>query len=146
MKAIGIAVAIVLGIILLAYLLKPLTRVDHSPYRIDGPQRQEPLDNAHEMPVYPGGESALMADIHSEMEYPEMERKNGIQGKVYVQFVVEENGAVSDVKVVRGVSGSKNLEEEAVRVVRNLKRFAPARRNGKPERITMTIPINFHLN
>jgi protein TonB len=74
-----------------------------------------------------------------------MEEANNIQGKVYVQFVVEKDGTVSNVRVQRGVQGGPNLSEVAVNAVQKLKRFAPARSNGRPVRLVMTIPVNFTL-
>jgi len=106
---------------------------------------EEPVTFAQEMPQYPGGETAMTTDIQSNIDYPEMERENGIQGKVYVQFVVEKDGSVTNVKVVRGVTGGKNLSTEAEKAVKKLKKFKPAKQNGKEVRLTMTVPVNFTL-
>ncbi len=106
---------------------------------------EEPVTVAGEMPQYPGGEAAMELDMLSNFVYPEMERENGIQGKVYVQFVVEKDGSVTNIKVVRGVTGGKNLSTEAEKAVKKLKKFKPARLDGEEVRVSMTVPVNFTL-
>jgi protein TonB len=97
------------------------------------------------MPQYPGGELQMQKDIMENAPYPEMEKENNIQGKVYVQFVVEKDGAVTNVRVQRGVQGGPNLSRVAENAVKKLKKFAPAKQNGRPVRLVMTIPVNFTL-
>jgi TonB family protein len=106
---------------------------------------EQPVTFAAEMPQYPGGEAAMTLDIQSDINYPEMERENGIQGKVYVQFVVEKDGSVTNVKVVRGVPGGTNLSTEAEKAVKKLKKFKAASQNGKEVRYSMTWPVDFRL-
>jgi len=105
-----------------------------------------PVSFAQEMPVYPGGQSALYQDIAKNIQYPkEMEEAN-IQGKVYVSIVVERDGSLTDVHVIRGVNGGSQLDREAVRAVKSLtKKFSPGKMNGKPVRVQMNIPVNFVL-
>jgi protein TonB len=106
---------------------------------------EEPVSFAQEMPQYPGGELQMQKDIMENAPYPEMEKENNIQGKVYVQFVVEKDGAVTNVRVQRGVQGGPNLSRVAENAVKKLKKFAPAKQNGRPVRLVMTIPVNFTL-
>ena len=106
---------------------------------------EEPVSFAQEMPQYHGGELQMQKDIMENAPYPEMEKENNIQGKVYVQFVVEKDGSISNVRVQRGVQGGPNLSKVAENAVRRLKRFAPAKQNGRPVRLVMTIPVNFTL-
>lgn len=106
---------------------------------------EESITFAQEMPQYPGGELQMQRDIMENLLYPEMEKENNIQGKVYVQFVVEKDGSVSNVRVQRGVQGGPNLSRVAENAVKKLKRFEPAKNNGRPVRILMTIPVNFTL-
>jgi protein TonB len=87
----------------------------------------------------------MQKDIMENAPYPEMEKENNIQGKVYVQFVVEKDGSVTGVRVQRGVQGGPNLSKVAENAVRKLKKFAPAKQNGRPVRLVMTIPVNFTL-
>ncbi len=106
---------------------------------------EEPVSFAQEMPQYPGGELQMQKDLMENAPYPEMEKENNIQGKVYVQFVVEKDGAVTNVRVQRGVQGAPNLSRVAENAVKRLKRFSPAKHNGRPVRIVMTTPVNFTL-
>lgn len=70
--------------------------------------------------------------------------ENGIQGKVYIQFVIERDGSITDVKVLRGVDAS--LDKEAVRVVKAMPKWKPGKQRGKPVRVSYTLPINFQLS
>lgn len=96
------------------------------------------------MPVFPGGDLGLMKYIQKNVKYPPIAKEYNITGKVYVQFIVDKSGTVTNVKVVRGVD--KNLDAEAVRVVKSLPKYKPGKQRGKPVRVMFTIPINFTLN
>jgi len=96
-----------------------------------------------EMPTYPGGEEALRNDIATNVKYPEDAKKAGIQGKVYVTFVVDEKGKVTDAKIARGVSSS--LDKESLRVVSELKTWIPGKDKGKVVKVSYTLPINYAL-
>ena len=96
------------------------------------------------MPEFPGGDLGLMKYIAANVKYPPIAKEYNITGKVYVSFIVEKSGYVSNVKVVRGVD--KNLDAEAVRVVSSLPQYKPGKQRGKPVRVMFTIPINFTLN
>jgi len=96
-----------------------------------------------EMPEYPGGENSLRQDLVSLIQYPEEAQKGGIQGKVYVTFVVDEQGKVADAKIARGVAPM--LDKEALRVVGELKTWKPGKLKGEPVKVSYTIPINFAL-
>lgn len=100
-------------------------------------------DYLEEMPEYDGGEEAMMKHLAKEVVYPEEASKKNIQGRVMVSFVVEKDGSLSNVKVMRGVHPL--LDAESVRVVKTLK-FKPGKMNGKPVRCRFTIPINFRQN
>ncbi len=97
-----------------------------------------------EMPVYPGGNKVLMKDIMSRIVYPEIAKENCIQGRVYVQFIVNSKGKVDKVKVSRGVDPS--LDNEAIRVIKTLTGWTPGKQRGKAVNVSYTIPINFQLN
>lgn len=93
------------------------------------------------MPVF--SEGNVQAWIAKNVKYPVIARENGIQGKVYVQFVIEKNGGISDVRIVRGVDTS--LDKEAARVVGIMPKWTPGKQRGKPVRVSYTLPINFQL-
>ena len=96
------------------------------------------------MPEFPGGDLGLMKYIQQNVKYPPIAKEYDIQGKVYVSFIVDKKGYVTNVKIVRGVD--KNLDAEAVRVVKSLPRYKPGKQRGKPVRVMFTIPINFTLS
>ena len=97
------------------------------------------------MPEYPGGEDSLRSDLAKQIKYPEEASKKGIQGKVYISFVVNEKGKVEDAKIVRGVDPL--LDKEALRVVSALdKTWTPGKEKGKPVKVAYTIPVKFALN
>lgn len=97
-----------------------------------------------EMPVYPGGDAALMRDIMKNVVYPEIAKETGTQGKVFVRFIVNKLGKVDNVQVVRSVDPS--LDKEAIRAVKLLKGWTPGKQRGKPVNVSFTVPINFRLN
>ncbi len=96
-----------------------------------------------EMPEFPGGEAALRAFIAKSINYPVIAQENGIQGKVYVTFVVDKDGGISEAKIARGVDAS--LDKEALRVVNSLPKWKPGKQRGKPVRVSYTVPISFVL-
>ncbi|HSO88404.1 MAG TPA: M56 family metallopeptidase [Draconibacterium sp.] len=96
-----------------------------------------------EMPEFPGGEMALRQFMANHVEYPDDAQKSGIQGKVYVTFVVSKDGSVADAKIARGVSPS--LDAEALRVVNALPKWTPGKQKGKFVNVSYTVPINFVL-
>jgi len=96
------------------------------------------------MPEFPGGDLGLMKYIQKNVKYPPIAKEYNITGKVYVSFIVDRQGKVTNVKVVRGVD--KNLDAEAVRVVKSLPKYKPGKQRGKAVRVMFTIPINFTLN
>ncbi len=96
-----------------------------------------------EMPEFPGGELALRKYIANAIKYPVIAQENGIQGKVYVTFVVDRDGGISNARVARGVDPS--LDKEALRVVSTLPKWKPGKQRGKPVRVSYTVPINFVL-
>jgi protein TonB len=96
-----------------------------------------------QMPEFPGGEEKLFEYLGKNIKYPSMARENGITGTVYVTFVVEGNGEISDVKKLRGIGGG--CDEEAVRVVRSMPAWKPGKQNSKPVRVQYNLPIKFTL-
>lgn len=96
-----------------------------------------------EMPQFPGGEEARMKYMQENIKYPVDAKKKGIQGKVFVSFVVEKDGKVSDVKVLRGIGGG--CDEEAVRVISNMPDWIPGKQKGEAVRVQFNTPIHFTL-
>ena len=96
-----------------------------------------------EMPEFPGGEAALRRFIANAIKYPQIAQENGIQGRVYIQFVVDKDGSVTQASVARGVDPS--LDKEALRVVNSLPKWKAGMQRGKPVKVSYTVPINFQL-
>lgn len=96
-----------------------------------------------ESPAFPGGDAARIQFLQQNIVYPQMARESGIQGTVYVTFVVEKNGAVTDVRVLRGIGGG--CDEEAVRVIKAMPKWNPGKQRGKPVRVQFNMPIKFTL-
>jgi len=96
-----------------------------------------------EMPEFPGGEKALRTYLATSVKYPTIAQENGIQGKVFVNFVVNKDGSVSNVKIARGVDPA--IDAEALRVVSALPKWKPGKQRGAPVRVSYTVPISFKL-
>ncbi len=94
-------------------------------------------------PEFPGGTTALMKFLGDNIKYPVIAQENGIQGRVITNFVVERDGSISDVQVVRGQDPS--LDREAVRVIKTMPRWTPGQQRGKPVRVRFTLPVVFRL-
>ncbi|WP_336618311.1 TonB family protein [Bacteroides acidifaciens] len=95
------------------------------------------------LPEFPGGISALMNHLGANIKYPVEAQKKGVSGRVLVQFVVMEDGTLSQVKTLKGVEPS--LDEEALRVVREMPKWTPGMADGKKVKVKFTIPIVFGL-
>ena len=96
-----------------------------------------------QMPMYPGGDAALMGYLRDNIHYPTVAAENGVQGRVVVGFVVERDGSITDVKVLRSVDSS--LDREAMRVVKSMPRWTPGKQNGSAVRVKYQVPVTFRL-
>ena len=96
------------------------------------------------MPEFPGGQQEMMKYIAENIKYPVIAQENGIQGRVICQFVIEKNGSVTDIQVVRS-SGDASLDKEAERVIKTMPKWKPGKQRGKPVRVKYTIPVAFRL-
>ena len=95
-------------------------------------------------PQFPGGMAAMMAFLNSNIKYPVVAQENGIFGRVTLSFVVNVDGSIVDIEVVRGVDPS--LDKEAMRVVGTMPRWSPGEQRGRPVRVRFTLPVQFRLN
>jgi len=94
-------------------------------------------------PSFPGGDAARIKFMQDNIKYPQMAKESGIQGTVYITFVVERNGSVSKVKILRGIGGG--CDEEAIRVVKAMPKWNAGKQRGKPVRVQFNMPIKFIL-
>ena len=101
------------------------------------------FDVVEVMPSFPGGQSALFEWLSKNIKYPVVAEENGVQGRVIVTFVVERNGSITDVQVVKSVDPS--LDKEAVRVVKAMPHWIPGKQNGSAVRVKFTVPVTFRL-
>lgn len=96
-----------------------------------------------QMPVFPGGEQAMFSFLQKNIHYPEEARKKKVAGRVFVNFVVNKNGGVQDVKLLRGIGSG--CDEEAMRVVKMMPDWKPGLNKGEPVNVVMNLPISFSL-
>lgn len=96
-----------------------------------------------EMPEFPGGTEALQKYLAQSVRFPVIAQENGIQGRVYIQFVINQNGEVTNATILRGVDPS--LDREALRVVEAMPKWKPGKQRNRPVRVSYTVPINFVL-
>ena len=104
---------------------------------------QKVYDIVDVMPVYPDGEHELMEYIADNVEYPKEAIERGIEGRVFVKFIVEPDGSISNVKIIRGIG--YGCDEEAIRVIESMPAWKPGRKNGKVVRVSMAAPVSFKL-
>jgi protein TonB len=95
------------------------------------------------MPEFPGGMGELMKFLAKNIKYPPLAKESGIQGRVFINFVVEPTGAISNVKILRGIGGG--CDEEAVRVVESMPKWKPGKQRGKNVRVSYNLPVKFTL-
>ena len=100
-------------------------------------------DVAEVLPEFPGGTSALMQWLRNNMHYPQAALEAGIQGRVYVRFIVEKDGSITNAEVLRTIDPLLNAE--ALRLVNAMPKWSPAKVDGKPVRFRYTIPISFQI-
>ncbi|MEI6764337.1 MAG: TonB family protein [Bacteroidota bacterium] len=103
----------------------------------------KPFIWVEEMPKFPGGDEERVKFLSNNISYPKIAREMGIQGPVYLNFVVNENGKITDLKVIRGIGGG--CDEEALRVIKNMPDWSPGRQNGVAVKVMLSMAINFRL-
>jgi len=106
-------------------------------------QKEEPFDVVEDMPAFPGGMEAMIQFISNNIQYPADAQKQKVDGRVLVNFVVEKDGSITEVKVIKPTFPS--LDAEAVRVVKAMPKWKPGYQKGQAVRVQFTMPINFSL-
>ena len=110
----------------------------------DKPDNDTVFSVCEEMPEFPGGSEKFMEYLSGNITYPEDAKEKGISGRVFIQFVIEKDGSVSNVKVMKGIGGG--CDEEAVRVVKAMPKWKPGKQKGKPVRVNYILPVSFKLD
>lgn len=95
------------------------------------------------MPEFPGGQDALLQFLAKTVKYPVIAQENGIQGRVTASFIVEKDGSVTDIEVIRGVDPS--LDKEAIRVLSTMPKWTPGKQRGQDVAVKYTVPVTFRL-
>ncbi|MBX2960482.1 MAG: TonB family protein [Flavobacteriales bacterium] len=104
---------------------------------------EAPVPIAEVMPEFEGGAAKLFEYLSRTLKYPELAKSTGIQGKVFIQFVVDKKGKIKDAKVIQGINAL--LDKEALRVVESMPDWTPGRQHGKPVSVIYNLPISFKL-
>jgi len=132
-------------------VVKTVAQVDKQTQKVEA-KSQSPQDGGQnevftvveDMPKFPGGDEARANYLASNIKYPEAARKSGVQGTCYITFVIDKDGSVSDVKVLRGIGGG--CDEEAVRVVKSMPKWEPGKQRGEAVRVQFNMPVKFALS
>ena len=98
-----------------------------------------------EQPGFPGGDAELFKFLQKNIQFPPVEKENGIQGKVFITFVVDKDGSVTSVEIYKGLKGGPGCDKEAVRVVKMMPKWSPGKQNGKSVKVRYILPIHFKL-
>lgn len=124
-------------------MLRAASREYEEEQPLQNEEADKVFDVVEQMPSFPGGEAALMKFLSSNVHYPVVAEENGIQGRVVLTFVIERDGSISDVKVVKSVDPS--LDKEAVRVIQSMPQWRAGTQDGKPVRVKYTMTVTFGL-
>lgn len=122
------------------------TNIEITPVKIEEEEEEDEqviFQVVENDPEFPGGIEALMKYLQQNIKYPQLARENNITGKVYVTFVVERDGSVTGVRVLRDIGGG--CGQEAVRVVKSMPKWTPGKQRGKAVRVQYNLPVNFSL-
>ena len=127
---------------LLSFTFSKAQSESHAPPSPNDPH-EKVFSFVEQNPIFPGGDAALMKFLQQNINYPKRARRLDIEGKVVVKFIIDENGAITNVQVVKSVD--KDLDAEAIRVVKLLPNFIPGHQQGKPVKVYFNLPIVFRL-
>ena len=118
---------------------------DDVPIVVEEPEEEDQIFQVvEEDATFPGGTAELMKYLQKNIKYPSICQEQGIQGRVIVQFVVEKDGSITDVQVIKAIN--PYLDKEAVRVVSTMPKWSPGKQRGKPVRVRFTLPVTFRLS
>lgn len=116
------------------------------PHAAENEEQEKVFNLVEQMPEFEGGNDALMSFISKNMVYPSAAKENAIQGTIFLSYVVQADGSLSDIKVLRSVYGGYELDREAIRVLKLTNgKWKPGKQNGKPVNVEMKLPFRFLL-
>ncbi len=117
--------------------------VEPPPEVVADPDEGKVYSYVEEMPTFPGGDAALYEYLQRNIKYPPIARENGITGKVFIGFVVDKEGKITDIKILRSLGAG--CDEEALRVIKSMPGWKPGKQNGRTVAVSYSMPINFSL-
>jgi|ERR1051326_1632041 TonB family protein len=103
------------------------------------------LSPSLELPSFPGGDMELFSFLRNNIHYPETEKENGIQGKVFISFIVDKDGGVTNIELYKGLQGGPGCDKESLRVINLMPKWKPGKYNGKYVKVRYILPIAFKL-
>lgn len=112
---------------------------------VEAPVKEETFSYVQQMPTFPGGEVEMMKFIQNNIQYPQVEREAGISGTCYLTFVIEKDGSITGVKILKGVSGGSGYDKVAIHAVSSMPSWIAGKQNGKEVRVQFNLPIKFTL-
>lgn len=98
-----------------------------------------------EMPSFPGGEAAMVTFLKENLQYPKKEKEEHISGKCFLTFIIEKDGRLNQIKVLKGITGGPGCDDEAIRVLKRMPAWTPGKKNGEVVRVQYNLPIKFSL-
>lgn len=110
---------------------------------VEKEEKQEVFRYVEEMPQFPGGQDQIPSFFAANIKYPEIARRAGVEGRVFVQFVIGKDGSITQVQVAKGIGAG--CDEEAIRVVKMMPKWTPGKQNGRPVLVQVVVPIQFKL-
>jgi protein TonB len=108
-------------------------------------KKDVPYISVEQMPKFIGGDDAMFKYIGQQLVYPEKAKKDGIVGTVFVNFIIDKKGNVTDAEVIRGIKGGEELNAEALRVIKGMPQWEPGFQSGKPASVSLILPVKFVL-
>ncbi|MEO9482964.1 MAG: TonB family protein [Ekhidna sp.] len=128
----------------------PVIEIDSEPVEIDFGEpvlsdeiTDDPFLIVENMPMFPGGNAALLGFITKNIKYPRAAQQIGIEGRVYLKFVIDTDGSITDIELVKGIGAG--CDEEAIRVLKLMPKFTPGKQRGVPVKVQMQLPVTFRL-
>lgn len=130
--------------------IDPMQYLVEPPIDIPIIETKQPLDSIYQFPTkspeFPGGMDQLFQYLKKNLKYPESAKELGLQGTVYLEFIVRKTGEIDNIKLLRGIKGGQELEREAIRIVKTMPKWNPGAMEGRTVSSIMRLPIKFHLN
>ena len=130
-------------LLLVAGLLSILSFTTHAQDAEPATKKEQVFTFVEQMPAFPGGEQAMYKYIKETLRYPEEAMDEGLEGRVYIKFIVSETGEIKDVMPAK--PAEKSLQDEAIRIISSMPNWTPGKQNGRAVSVYFTLPISFKI-